>query len=118
MVGVTGYAVKREWLRFRGAAPGRRFIERYNRKRSRGRGATLGSVLMIAAGMVVILVGVVFAFIPGPAVLFYFVGGGLLAGEIRFAAKGMDWLELRSRRWWRKIHSWGKHVFRRNRESG
>ena len=60
-------------------------------------------------------VGVVLVFIPGPAVLFFFIGGGLLAAESRVIAWGLDYSELKIRamwtwikRHWRELHVAGK----------
>jgi hypothetical protein len=43
-------------------------------------------------------IGVVLVFIPGPAFVFFILGGGLLASESKLVAKAMDWSEVRTRR--------------------
>jgi hypothetical protein len=60
-------------------------------------------------------IGILLAVIPGPAIPFFFVAGALLASEFRFAARFMDWLELRlravlgwARRHWRRLPGWAR----------
>lgn len=43
-------------------------------------------------------IGLVLAFIPGPAVLFFLLAGALLASEWLWVARALDWLEVRLRR--------------------
>jgi hypothetical protein len=54
-------------------------------------------------------VGVVLAFIPGPAVLFFFLSGALLSTQSRFVAEKLDKTEVWGRKafasmraWWRR----------------
>ena len=71
---------------------------------------------MIAA-LVAIVLAVLLMFLPGPAVVFYFFAGAILASESLTIARLMDWAEVRSRalwRWgrdhWRKTPHWGRVV--------
>ncbi len=66
-------------------------------------------------GILLIGVGVVLTFLPGPGVIFYFFGAGLLAGESRYLARALDWTEVRLRklvrwmkRWWKQASVVGK----------
>jgi len=59
--------------------------------------------------IILLAIGVVLTFIPGPAIVFFFAGAGLLAGESRTLARGLDWSELKLRRafhwckrWWKQ----------------
>lgn len=87
---------------------GRRFQDRYvaMRKsrsdtswRQRGR-----RILRLGIALVAVVIAVVLMFIPGPAVVFYFIAGALLAAESLMIARLMDWIEVRLRTLWR----WGK----------
>ena len=64
---------------------------------------------MIAAAIVCLAIGAVLAVIPGPALPFFFLGGGLLATESRVVARFMDWAEVRLR----KIIAWAKRRWHR-----
>ena len=82
--------------------PGHRFREYYERsKRDRKSGAAKDRIFRIVAAVVMFAIGLVLVFIPGPAVLFFFLGGALLASESLFVARAMDWLEVRVRAVWR-----------------
>lgn len=87
---------------------GRRFQDRYaatrrSRKdtswKQRGR-----RILRLVIALVMIIIAVILMFIPGPAVVFYFIAGALLAAESLTIARLMDWVEVRLRALWR----WGK----------
>jgi hypothetical protein len=98
----------REWRAFRGGKPGHRFQDRFDRSRqSRDSQSWLRRLIEPIAAIVLLAIGVVLTFIPGPAIVFYFAGAGLLAGESRTLARGLDWSELKlrrafhwSKRWW------------------
>jgi hypothetical protein len=88
---------------------GRRFETFYeweqqqNRKRH-----SLHALLLWAAALVLTAVGVVLVFIPGPAVLFFALAGAIAAMQARWAARALDWTEMKVRaaahavrRWWR-----------------
>lgn len=65
-------------------------------------------VVLIAAAVVCLAIAVVLSVIPGPAIPFYFLAGGLLATESRAVARAMDWSEVRARR----VAAWGKRRWR------
>ena len=64
---------------------------------------------MIVVALVSLAIGVVLSVIPGPAIPFFFLGGGLLATESRPVARFMDWCELIGRR----VGAWGKRHWNR-----
>jgi hypothetical protein len=84
------------------ATPGRRFQERYRRKRAspRGRFARCGCVL---AGIILTLVGVFFLAVPGPGIPILAVGLALIAQESAHAARFLDRAELRIRKWIKRL---------------
>lgn len=58
-------------------------------------------------------VGVVLAFIPGPAVLFFFLSGALLSTQSRFIAEKLDKVEVWGRKALASIRAWWRR--KRNR---
>ena len=52
-------------------------------------------------GLVAVAIGFVLIFIPGPAILFLAVGGGLIASESLPVARFLDACEMRLRAGWR-----------------
>ena len=99
--------LKQYWSKLRHAPPGERFERRYEARRRNGsRGSALGRVLLIGLGVVLACIGVVLMFIPGPAILFFFVAGAIFAEESRWVARALDALEVRLRRWWASLRNW------------
>ncbi|MBI2510676.1 MAG: hypothetical protein HYV96_01740 [Opitutae bacterium] len=91
--------LKSQWAALKRSRPGHRFQDRYERNlQSRNGAKTLWRIvrIVIAAGFVVL--GVLFMFIPGPAIAFYAIAGALLATDSLPLAKLLDWIEVRSRR--------------------
>jgi len=77
--------------------PGHRFQDRYERAKKKQGSSNYRRILNIGLALVLAAVGVVLVFIPGPAVVFFFLAGGLAASESRHVARGMDWLEVHLR---------------------
>jgi len=99
---------REQWRELKRGRPGHRFQERYERAR-RGDVATWERVLFLVAAVILVLLGVFFAIFPGPALPFFFVGGGLLASESRTVARFMDWSEVGVRQW----ATWGRRRWKR-----
>jgi hypothetical protein len=104
---------QQRWRDLTKGEPGRRFEDRYEAARAaRPRAAwrrQLLRLLLIMVALGSILVGVVLAFIPGPAVLFFLLAGTLLAAESRGLARLMDWGEVKLRIGWNWARSgWGR----------
>ncbi|MDI1337815.1 MAG: hypothetical protein PSU94_16660 [Lacunisphaera sp.] len=79
--------------------------------------ARVRRALRLLLALVLFVIGVAEAFLPGPAILFFFFAGGLLAAESRSIARLLDWGEVRlralwgwGRRHWRVLPVWGKVV--------
>jgi len=96
---------KRDWQELKRSPPGKRFQERYQKQQRSGKSkwARIGS---FAAALVALAIGVVLVFIPGPAVVFFFLGGGMLASHSRAVARALDWTELRLRATFQKLRTW------------
>lgn len=105
-------AFKREWQAMKEGSPGSRFQARYAAaKLVRQKGGWrhhLFRVVSLLLAATAFIVGVVLAFIPGPAVLFFFIAGGLLAAESKWVARFLDWTELKLRAGWQ----WGRRRWR------
>lgn len=101
---------KRQWRAFRRGRPGQRFQKRYeSSRRARKTQSLAHRLIQPIVALAFLAIGVVLTFIPGPAVVFYFAGAGLLAGESLWLARALDWAEVRLReafrwakRWWHR----------------
>ena len=76
--------------------PGRRFIERYERRQRSGRNTR--KVLKIAIGCLLLLLGILLLGMPGPGLLVLLLGAGLVAEQSYVAARALDKAEVRTRR--------------------
>jgi hypothetical protein len=92
------------WRDFWRAAPGRRFVLRYQRLRGSDRGL-FRRVGRWVAGIVLIIIGIIFMPLPGPGFVGVLAGAGLLGGESLRVAGWLDRAELRVRGWLRRRDS-------------
>ena len=90
--------LKHRWVEFRRLEPGQRFRTAHRRHRESEAGKSLvHRVLYLGLGGVALAVGVVLAFIPGPAIVFFLLAGVLFATQSLWVARALDWTELRLR---------------------
>jgi hypothetical protein len=109
MAATLHFHFREHWRDLKRGRPGSRFVERYRRARQEDRQrGPWHRVALIAAGVVCLLIAAILTVIPGPAIPFYFLGGGLLATESRVIARFMDWAEVQLR----KVIAWGKRRWR------
>lgn len=101
--------LKEQWTQLRQYPAGQRFRLRYEAHRRRvpdGRSLGHRFVIFGVAGLLA-LIGVVLVFMPGPAVLFFFLAGAVLAEESRRMACLLDGCEVWCRRGGRAVcRSW------------
>lgn len=91
--------LKSQLAALRRSRPGHRFQDRYERNRaSHNALKVLWRIVRVAIAAGFVALGVVFMFIPGPAIAFYAIAGALLATDSLPVAKALDWVEVRSRR--------------------
>src|SRR5678815_3621292 len=110
MAAALSFNFREYWRELRRGRPGRRFQSRYERARQKkGRRGAGQRILIIVLALICFAIGAVLAVIPGPAIPFFFLGGGLLATESRPIARGMDWCEVVIR----KLLAWGKRRWKR-----
>jgi hypothetical protein len=105
MAATLQFTFRKQWRELKSGRPGHRFQSRYERARAaENRGSPVRRILVIVFALLCFAIGAVLAVIPGPAIPFFFLGGGLLATESRPMARFMDWCEVLIRRAFR----WGK----------
>ena len=97
--------IKKTFERFKKHEPGERFGAFYREQRRRPGWV---KVAFFALAFVAFAVGIVLAFIPGPAVLFFALALALLSVQSRFVARTLDRGEVQGRKivallraWWR-----------------
>ena len=85
-----------EWRRFlRHGTTGRRFRDRYHRRQQAGRsGSTPRRACYVALGVAIAIGSLLLAPLPGPGWGTFFVGLGMVAGEILQVARLLDRAEV------------------------
>lgn len=90
---------KSQWTALKRSRPGHRFRDRYERnKQSKNAPKMIWRVVRVIAAAGFVALGIVFMFIPGPAILFYALAGALLSTDSLPVAKALDWTEVHSRK--------------------
>lgn len=84
-------ALVQEWRQFRNDTPGERFEHHHDRMQKTGSRA--GAVARLLAGIVLVTTGIVMLFIPGPGLIALLFGFGLLGGQSKMMARGLDRVE-------------------------
>ena len=73
--------MKQSWRRFKGGEPGYRFQERYRRRQESEHGWRDPSRLFyVVGGLVLALGSLLLGVLPGPGMLTFFLGVGMIAG--------------------------------------
>jgi uncharacterized protein (TIGR02611 family) len=85
---------RENWRDFKEATPGRRFQDRYRRRRNQGH-SLISKVLSLVAGVVLFVIGFILLPAPGPGFLVIFLGAGMIGEESKLAARALDRAELR-----------------------
>jgi len=83
------------WRELSQGTPGRRFREHHARRKTVH--GTLARRVIIAGAVMVIGLGVLLVFTPGPGTVLLLAGAAMLATESARAARVLDLLELRLR---------------------
>ncbi|HKP60618.1 MAG TPA: hypothetical protein VJV78_28015 [Polyangiales bacterium] len=89
--------LKAELHELRSYAPGERF-SCFHERHQHGQAGWVKPLLLIAAA-ISFVIGVILAFIPGPAILFFAITAAILATQSQAVAKQLDHTEL----WLRKL---------------
>jgi hypothetical protein len=90
------------WDRFVHSRPGRRFQQRYRRKRQ-AKGSAWKRCALVCGGVLLALVGIFFMAVPGPGIPILAVGLALVAQESAAMARLLDRAEIRLRRLWKRF---------------
>lgn len=85
---------KQTWQRIKAGKAGQRFQQEFRRRHGAGR-SPIRKALLIGGGLLFMAAGFVLLFIPGPGLVFLFVGAFLIAQQSLLAARALDWSELR-----------------------
>lgn len=88
-------ALRKQWHDLKRLPPGERFQSFYREQQKK---SAWVKVAYAALSVVLFAVGVVFAFIPGPAVVFFAACAALLAAQSAFIARLLDRGEVKGRR--------------------
>ena len=89
---------KQSWRAFKESKPGERFQDRYRRRQESEHGWRDPSRLFYVVGGLVLAVGsLLLGVLPGPGMLTFFVGLGMIAGEFGPVARLLDWAEVWAR---------------------
>lgn len=89
--------LKTDWRIIRENPPGRRFQARYRYRKIDSPLSPAKRIFKITIGVILLPVGVILWFIPGPGWLTIFVGLALLAGESKWLSSFLDEVEVRIR---------------------
>ena len=90
---------RKEWRWFiKESAPGCRFRDRYRRRQQLGRDRSmLRRASYVAFGIAIAIVSLLLAPLPGPGWGTFFVGSGIVAGEVLLVARLLDRGEVKLR---------------------
>src|SRR5688572_7362004 len=99
-------ALRNQWQRLKAQPPGERFQSFYREQQKK---SAWVKVAYAALSLVLFAAGVVFAFIPGPAVLFFALCAALLSAQSAWIARVLDRGEVKGRR----LASAGRDAWRR-----
>ncbi len=83
--------LKQSWRDLQQGEPGRRFEDRWRRRKS---GGTARKVWVLGAGALVFAAGIFFLPAPGPGTVLLVVGAAMMAGESLWMARALDRAEL------------------------
>jgi hypothetical protein len=89
--------MKTELTKLREAQPGERFMEFHRRMRTDS--PSWMHPLYLGAAIVSFAIGVVLAFVPGPAILFFALAAALVATQSIWLARELDRAEMKVREW-------------------
>ena len=96
-------SLKKALKRLKNHEPGERFGAFHREQRDR---PVWVKVAFFAAAFASLAIGVVLAFIPGPAVLFFALAGALVSTQSRFIAKRLDKVEVWGRKKLASFKAW------------
>ena len=93
--------IRTQWHELKNAKAGERFQAFHDKQQENM--PRWARPLYLGGAIVSLAVGVVLAFIPGPAVLFFALAAGLLAAQSAWLAKRLDRAEVGARKLWARL---------------
>lgn len=98
-------ALRSNWRILGKGSPGRRFQELYRHRRAQGRQSGVAArAFLLALGVLLVIASPLAGLVPGPGgILILLLGLALLASELLFVARWLDWCEPRVRKTWKRI---------------
>ena len=99
-------ALKKAFERLKRHEPGERFGAFHREQRQK---PAWVKAAYFALALVSFAVGVVLAFIPGPAVVFFALSLALLSVQSRFVARALDRAEVKGRKILGSLRAWWRH---------
>lgn len=104
--------MRKNWEHFKDSESGNRFKERYQRRQEDEKGwADPGRLFNVIVGTILVVGSAFFGWAPGPGMLTFVIGLGMIAGEFRFAARFLDWSEVHGRRFWKfVVETWRSSI--------
>lgn len=103
--------MKARWSELKHFAPGERFEKFHEAQQDRPRWV---HIAYMAAAIALLPIGVLFAFIPGPAVLFFALSAALFATQSLWLARRFDRAELSLRHAWASLKHWWRARHKRH----
>ncbi len=91
-----------EWHSFRADLPGERFRHHYERSQHMSHAARIARA---AIGVLLVAIGIILLFIPGPGLLVGFFGLALLSSQSRALARVLDRVEPRLRAFGHRVRA-------------
>jgi hypothetical protein len=88
---------KRSWQLFKSSKPGDRFQVRYYRRKQSGPGR-LSRIFNVVVGSILVIFSAFFGWAPGPGLLTFVIGLGMVGGEFLTIARFLDWSEVTLRK--------------------
>lgn len=94
--------IREHWHAFKESEPGNRFQDRYERSvLKRGQRSQLSKIIHVLIGLVIMVLGALLWFLPGPGWAVVFIGAAVIAGESLWMARFLDFIEVKVRKWGR-----------------
>src|SRR5687768_16912343 len=88
--------IKKRWQSLKRGEPGKRFQDEYD-KRHGADASRAKKIGILAAGVIVLVAGIILMPAPGPGILIVAIGAAMVSQESKFAARVLDGVEVKGR---------------------
>ena len=100
--------LKRQWADLKQGKPGKRFQNRYERRKTSR--SALWKPFYLLVGTVLTLAGLVLMPAPGPGFIVVFIGAAMLAEQSLWVARALDWIEVGLRQFVSRLRAAWRHM--------